>query len=1183
MKKTKQLSNPFSTGGGGIHFENSIQTSFAVLMFTRGVFPCLSPWPIVKIKLQGKYQGFETDDLIVYSEQPGTNNQAKMLGQIKHSLSITDENKEFREVIQAAWYDFNNKKLFNEETDIIALICGPLSASNTNDVRQLLNHARASESSEDFIKKINLTNFASKNQRTKLQAFKAQLKVANENVELTNDQLWQFLKVFHLFIYDLDIKGVTLSFLHTIIEQYACNNSDSLWNQIKGIVEWENQNAGFITVDSAPEEIRSVFKSKQAETIPEKFIKDNSIIKNIDWTTHRYAHEIAIACLIGSWDEKSDEDKFIVSKIAQEDYKNWISKLRELLQESGSPVTLKNGIWSIQNRKELWEHIGTMIFDKDIDCFKESIVSVLIEPDPKFELDKNLRFSAGIYGKVLKHSNTLRISLSEGLALIGACSKALINCSKNKAEYNTILSIREIFNNANWVLWASLNNLLPLLAEASPSAFLDALEKDLSQTHSPFVEIFAQEGDGITGGNYMTGLLWGLESLAWEEELLTRVTVVLGELANLDPGGKWSNRPINSLTNIFLPWFPQTLSPIDKRKVAIKTLNDEIPNVAWELLINLLPKMHQTTSGSSKPKFRDFIPKDWVSEVTNDEYLQQVSFYTNFLIEQAKNNIKKLEKLVEHLDTLPMESFDKMLMYLSEESIISIEEKDRLKLWNKLITFIARHEYYAHTDWALKPAIIEKIKNVADMLKPKNPINLYSRLFNGRAFDLYEEDEDGDDDNWQKKAERLYIKRQNALKIILGKNNNINEIFKLLTIVESSSDVGWALGTLEKESFDKHIIPDLLTDKDEKLRQFATSYISSTYNKKGWDWVDTFKFKEWSTNQIANFFVCLPFTKDNWLRINKISINAEKEYWGKAGINPYEKDTNLNFAIEKLIQHNRPNAAIECIHRGIDAKIQLDNTKIIQALDLAVSSSEFKSSMDIYHIVEIIKYLQNEPTINEKDLIVVEWQYLAFLDEHNKAEPKTLEYTLANDAGFFCEVIRSIYRSKKEPDKQVAPSESAKMIMENAWNLLSHWHTPPGTQKDGSFNEEKFLLWLEETKRICTESGHLEVALTTIGKVLFYCPPDGNGFWINKTVANVLNEKEAEDMREGFYLAVVNSRGMHFVDPTAAPEKTLAAKYKQQAEDTENECYHRLAQTLKKLSDSYIREAEDVINELANR
>ena len=80
------------------------------------------------------------------------------------------------------------------------------------------------------------------------------------------------------------------------------------------------------------------------------------------------------------------------------------------------------------------------------------------------------------------------------------------------------------------------------------------------------------------GRNYMTGLLWALETLAWHTDYLMRAIVLLGELAALDPGGNWSNRPSNSLIDILLPWHPQTCAPIPKRnKSAVAALVREQP------------------------------------------------------------------------------------------------------------------------------------------------------------------------------------------------------------------------------------------------------------------------------------------------------------------------------------------------------------------------------------------------------------------------------------------------------------------------------------------------------------------------------------------------------------------------------------------------------------------------------
>ena len=53
---------------------------------------------------------------------------------------------------------------------------------------------------------------------------------------------------------------------------------------------------------------------------------------------------------------------------------------------------------------------------------------------------------------------------------------------------------------------------------------------------------------------------------------------------------------------------------------------------------------------------------------------------------------------------------------------------------------------------------------------------------------------------------------------------------------------------------------------------------------------------------------------------------------------------------------------------------------------------------------------------------------------------------------------------------------------------------------------------------LCMESGHLEVAFINIGQVLIYAPADENDFWINRTVAVALNDRDdyARHMRYEF-------------------------------------------------------------------
>ncbi|HIH03272.1 MAG TPA: hypothetical protein HA263_05290 [Methanoregulaceae archaeon] len=110
--KEKNLINPASSGSLGAFFETRVQAAFVVFMLTSRISPCLPQWPIQKIKLQGRYAGFNIDDFIVFTKDESTGQEAKLLAQIKRSITITEENDTFKEVIQAAWTDFNNPDIF---------------------------------------------------------------------------------------------------------------------------------------------------------------------------------------------------------------------------------------------------------------------------------------------------------------------------------------------------------------------------------------------------------------------------------------------------------------------------------------------------------------------------------------------------------------------------------------------------------------------------------------------------------------------------------------------------------------------------------------------------------------------------------------------------------------------------------------------------------------------------------------------------------------------------------------------------------------------------------------------------------------------------------------------------------------------------------------------------------------
>lgn len=300
----KKLSNPFSTGGGGILFEAHVQAAFVTLMITGGYTPCFPSKPIIEVKLQGKVDGYATDDLIVTTEDPSSKMTRKMLGQVKHSIAFTKGEKLLGEVLQAAWEDYNNSAVFTQGKDTIALITGPLSGVDQNNVPWLLEHARATSNTQEFYRHVKQANFSPAKSEEKLEVIRQHLDTANGGIPLSDEDVVQFLRHFNLLGYDLDIESsVTKSLLHSHISQYQKELPVVAWLRVVEFVQKMNKHAASITKSNIPEDLLDMFKEKVAIEFP-KALAAKTTPSITDWANHPDASLIALTLLIGAWNEK---------------------------------------------------------------------------------------------------------------------------------------------------------------------------------------------------------------------------------------------------------------------------------------------------------------------------------------------------------------------------------------------------------------------------------------------------------------------------------------------------------------------------------------------------------------------------------------------------------------------------------------------------------------------------------------------------------------------------------------------------------------------------------------------------------------------------------------------------------------------------------------------------------------
>lgn len=257
---SSSVANPFSTGGGGQLFEAKVQASFLLHLLIGGRVVCLPSGSVQSVRLQAKQEGYSTDDVLV-NVRTAVGVEHRLLAQIKHHAAIRTSDGEFCDALGNAWADFNNQTAFVQGRDALALITGPQSDQTLQHVRPLLDWARTSASSAEFVGKVATATFSSDKKRDYLQIFREVLTKAAGTIP-PDDILWQFLKHLHLLSYDFDVvegsvhEAAILTVLDMARSQTSSLDAQAVW---EGLIvqaqEW-NKTAGTSTATELPERKR---------------------------------------------------------------------------------------------------------------------------------------------------------------------------------------------------------------------------------------------------------------------------------------------------------------------------------------------------------------------------------------------------------------------------------------------------------------------------------------------------------------------------------------------------------------------------------------------------------------------------------------------------------------------------------------------------------------------------------------------------------------------------------------------------------------------------------------------------------------------------------------------------------------------------------------------------------------
>ncbi|MFX0108987.1 MAG: hypothetical protein ACFE7R_11935, partial [Candidatus Hodarchaeota archaeon] len=233
-----------------------------------------------------------------------------------------------------------------------------------------------------------------------------------------------------------------------------------------------------------------------------------------EWATPQHAGPLVAALLAGTWNavNKSDCDK--LAQLADISYGELEQQLHRWAIASDSPIRRVGDVWQITSRQDAWSLLCRFINVSILERLGEVVEEVLQETDPRFEMSPEERWLANVRGKVTKHSGLLRHGLSEMLAILASYGdRNCQNVGTNSVQDQVSSWVQQLLKkDVSGPRWGSLAKELPLLAEAAPEIFMEALETDLQGDNPLVMELFVEEGD--MGGCLHSGLLWALEGIS---------------------------------------------------------------------------------------------------------------------------------------------------------------------------------------------------------------------------------------------------------------------------------------------------------------------------------------------------------------------------------------------------------------------------------------------------------------------------------------------------------------------------------------------------------------------------------------------------------------------------------------------------------------------------------------------
>jgi len=891
------------------------------------------------------------------------------------------------------------------------------------------------------------------------------------------------------------------------------------------------------------------------------------------WSHLPAAAILAPLVLAGAW-TTSQADTEIVSRMADEPWPVIEQTLRQWASTDDPPFVRSDTQWHLASPEEAFLVLRNVLTSSVFERWRQLAVEVLLEVDPALALPPEDRPMAAVKGVARGHSAVLRRGLAEGIALVGSIGDERLGDGISGAD-NAGRVVHEITsrasNDRSGQVWRSLADVLPLLAEAAPWGFLDAVRDDLDRDQPLLASMFqdAEQGSWLSSSSPHTGLLWAIETLCWSPEYLLDASRALARLAAIDPGGRLSNRPLHSLHSVLAGWIRHTAASLDLKVRAVEQVCREVPEVGWRLVLALWPSNHTVLSPPAVPRFHDWKPES--QGILISEWINYIGHLVRLAIDLAGTNPERWAELVEHLDTVPPAESARLLSALEAfADPETLNPQQRLLLWERLHRELASHQRSATTNSATDDSPLSILQAIADRLEPTTIVERFGYLFDWRPT-LPEVDSD---DPAAYDA-RLHELRTQAVNDAL----NTASTEGLRTLAERSpvpSQLGLIVGAVATEDLTRELLT-WLDSENLQLGEVARSWASRKLRDNGVAWLfETLALPE-STPRSRRDALALrvPPTSEYWDALAQVDPELLDAYWEAAHPWPVSTEDAAR-AAQELLRHGRAWATVDLLATSLhrpDGPSSVTPALVEEVLDAALASdpnTEGRVQSLGYEIGLLLDHLQAQGTDIEK-LAHYEFLFFQLIEDHR--QPRALYETLGRNPALFVDLVSRVYRGKNEPRRQLSEQEQA--LAHHAWRVLHHWHVLPGQQADETVDDKHLKQWVRHARLAFADIDRADIGDEQIGQILGTSPPGMDSIWPAEPVRDILETIGSPSIETGIHVGAMNQQGMTIrgMYEGGPQERVLAARYRLWAKQTADS-WPRTSRVLSGLAESYERRAQ---------